>query len=155
MSRPEGAAWRGDRAAECGGLENRCAPGAPGVRIPPSPLLHQCGASNKRAAGHWTPVSLCVVAWSAVGYASAAVAGGDASETAGLVDQYRLIFNQGGGTVRNVEWLRVVSWLVAGLRGLHLGSWRKEPGYGGGARTRTAWPKVLCLRRVCAVSGPD
>ena len=35
-----GAAWRGDRAAECGGLENRCAPGAPGVRIPPSPLKY-------------------------------------------------------------------------------------------------------------------
>ena len=36
-----GAAWRGDRAAECGGLENRCAPGAPGVRIPPSPLKYR------------------------------------------------------------------------------------------------------------------
>ena len=35
---PWGAAWRGDRAAECGGLENRCAPSAPGVRIPLSPL---------------------------------------------------------------------------------------------------------------------
>ena len=36
-------AWRGDRAAECGGLENRCTPGVPGVRIPPSPRFAHRG----------------------------------------------------------------------------------------------------------------
>ena len=40
-------AWRDDRAAECGGLENRCAPGAPGVRIPLSPpLSRSCSAAS-------------------------------------------------------------------------------------------------------------
>ena len=43
--------WSGDRVAECGGLENRCAPGAPGVRIPPAPPL------RGRPAGR--PLTVC------------------------------------------------------------------------------------------------
>ena len=64
MLRPKGAAWRGDRAAECGGLENRCAPSAPGVRIPLSPLntaiptkAHQGVMSQVSLAAFSLPVS--------------------------------------------------------------------------------------------------
>ena len=52
-----------------------------------------------------------------------------------------------------VKRLRVVSWLVVGRRGLHLGSWRAGSGCGGGpGRERPGYD--ACPGLVCAGSRP-
>ena len=47
--------WRNDRAAECGGLEIRCAPRAPGVRIPLPPRRLRLPGVHARFAGSGRP----------------------------------------------------------------------------------------------------
>ena len=61
--------------------------------------------------------------------------------------------DRGGAPMWCVKRRRVVSWLVVGRRGLHLGSWRAGSGCGGGpGRGRPGYG--VCLGLVCAGSRP-
>ena len=85
-------AWRGDRAAECGGLENRCTPRVPGVRIPPSPL--DVRPVPRRAAPLRAPPDAV----------SAVIGAADPEEAAGVTETGRRL-TAAAAVLRGVWWM--------------------------------------------------
>ena len=60
----------------------------------------------------------------------------------------------GGAPMWCVKRRRVVSWLVVGRRGLHLGSWRAGSGCGGGPGRGRPGPRRFALVSFALVVGP-